>query len=187
MARHKFLGDTAAWAVAMGADETSTDSQSGKRALVIPSASITLWTDQSGGTQITDLLDAIGTPITSVVADSSGEFPQIQGPDTDPDTWFMWADGSGGAGPRRKVVATDVGDTLNGFPDDLTGVIDTLTTVTDMAALTWAYDTVAGAWNPRPTAAGTRVVFWLGPTPPPVGGAPEYMRDNVDFYMDYQP
>ena len=36
MARHWFLGDMAAWAMALGADETSVDSQPGKRALMIP-------------------------------------------------------------------------------------------------------------------------------------------------------
>ena len=62
MARRRFLGDMAAWAMALGADETSVDSQSGQRALIIPSASITFWDSASGGTQYTDLLDSIGTP-----------------------------------------------------------------------------------------------------------------------------
>jgi hypothetical protein len=182
MARHQFLGDIASWAFALGADETSVDAQSGKRALVIPSASITFWTAQTGGTQYTDLLDSIGTPITSVAADSSGEFAQIQGPDTDPDTWSMWADGSGGAGPRRIVVATDIGDAI---PAGLIGTIDTLTALTDLAPVVWRYDEVAAAWNPRPAEAGTRTVFWLGPTPPPIDGT--YMLDDVDVFFDWLP
>ena len=40
----------------------------------------------------------------------TGSSVQSRVPDTDPETWYMWADGSGGAGPRRVVTATDMGD-----------------------------------------------------------------------------
>lgn len=113
MVRHLFLGGMADWTTGLGADETSTSSQAGKRALFIPGAVLTFWSASTGGTQYTDLLDSLGTAITSVTADSTGELPEIQGPDTIPDTWVMWADGNNGAGPRRKVVATDLANTVD--------------------------------------------------------------------------
>jgi hypothetical protein len=187
MARHFFLGDLSAWAMALGADETSVDSQSGKRVLMIPSASVTFWTAQTGGVQYTDLLDSIGTPITEATADDDGEFNPIQGPDTDPDTWYMWADGSGGAGPRQLVIATDMGDTVNALA----------ATISDMAADAAAlgaqvaaslgvvnYDTTTSSWPPRP-AGDPRRFMWFGPTAPPVGG--DYMVDGLDVFANTNP
>lgn len=192
MARHWFLGDMAAWAMALGADETSVDSQSGKRALIIPAASITFWTAQTGGTQITDLLDSIGTPITSVTADSGdGEFPPVQGPDTDPDTgaetWEMWADGSGGAGPRRRVVATDIGDVLSATIDSLTDLIAQvggLQTLISNSPGAVEYDTETSSWPTRPDG-DSRWYLWVGPTAPPVGTP--YMQDGRDVWINTAP
>lgn len=184
MARHRFLGTPADWAMALGADETSVDSQPGKRSLVIPSASLTFWSAVTAGTQYTDLLDAIGTPITSAAADSSdGSFPQIQGPD---DVWSMWADGSGGAGPRRLVIATDTGDILGATNDSLT---DLIATVTDQQSLisnspgVVEYDTGTSSWPVRPS--DSRLYLWVGPTAPPVGGS--YMQDGRDIWINTNP
>ncbi|MCO6011405.1 glycoside hydrolase family 55 protein [Actinoallomurus purpureus] len=127
MARHLFFGDVASWALGLGADETAVSGQAGKHALVIPGGTVTLWTAASGGVQITDLLDALGNPITSVTADSNGQLPQIQGPDTTPDTWYAWADGNGGAGPRIKILATDLADAIGAFNVDHTAFNDLLT------------------------------------------------------------
>lgn len=187
MARHLFLGDMASWATAMGADETSVDSQSGIRALFIPGASITFWSAQTGGTQYTDLLDAIGTPITSAVADDSGEFTQVQGPDTDPATWYMWADGSGGAGPRRVVVATDVGDVLSALEstvNDMADQLDELSSRVDASMGVVSYDTVGLSWPARPTGDSRRYA-WLGPTAPTVGGTG--MIENFDIWFNTAP
>lgn len=114
MARHLFLGGMADWATDSGSSETSTGGLDGLHALFIPSATLQFWTQSSGGAQVTDLLDLLDTPITEVTADANGEFPQVMGPDTDPETWLMWADGSGdGSGPRRAVTATDLGDAVS--------------------------------------------------------------------------
>ena len=187
MARHWFLGDLASWAMALGADETSVDSQSGKRVLMIPSASVTFWTAQTGGAQITDLLDTIGTPITAATADDVGEFPPIQGPDTDPGTWYMWADGSGGTGPRRAVVATDAGDALNALAsttDDLAAEIGSLGTQVDNSLGVVNYDAGTSSWPLRPVGDSRRFM-WIGPTAPPVGGG--YMTDGWDLYANTSP
>jgi len=161
--RHLFLGDLASWATDLGSAETSTGGLDGFHALFIPGATLQFWDALSGGSQITDLLDMLDTPIT-----------EVQGPDTDPETWSMWADGSGdGSGPRRKVVATDIGDTLN------------LGSLTDFVPLVVRYDETGASWPARPAVAGSRTVFWLGPTAPPVDDT--YMLDDVDFYFDWQP
>lgn len=186
MARHQFLGDLAAWAMALGADETSVDGQSGKRVLMIPSASITFWTAQTGGTQYTDLLDSIGTPITEAVADSDGEFPPISGPDTDPETWVMWADGSGGAGPRRLVVATDFGDLLNTHAAAITDLQEQMAAVQALLAITpTVVRESGGTWPLRPDIIGDRTAFWIGPDTAPIGGG--YALDGTDLQIDTQP
>lgn len=187
MARHWFLGDMAAWAMALGADETSTDGQAGKRSLVIPSGSVTFWSANPGGTQYLDLLDAIDTPITEAVADSEdGEFQPIQGPDTAPETWYMWADGSGGAGPRRLVYATDMGDALNAINNTLADQAETIGVQQALIASSAGiieYDTGTGSWPVRPS--DSRFYFWLGPTAPPVGGG--YMQDGRDMWANTSP
>jgi hypothetical protein len=186
VARHWFLGDLAAWALDIGADETSINAQAGKRALLLPSGNLTFWSGSTGGTQLTDLLDNVGSPITSVTADSVGEFPQVQGPDTDPETWWMWADGNGGAGPRRLVVATDVGDVVGNLSSGLT---DLASDVSDLSALVSmslgvvSYDSGTLSWPTRPT--DSRVYAWIGPTAPPVGGA--YMADGKDIWINTTP
>jgi hypothetical protein len=189
MARHWFLGDMSAWAMALGADETSIDSQSGKRSLVIPDASITFWTTLAGGTgdQYGDLLDALGTPITEAVADDDGEFPPVQGPDANPDVWYMYADGAGGAGPRRIVLATDLGDAHNALAEIVNDLSDQVTAQAVMIGNSLAvvnYDTGTSTWPTRP-AGDTRRFAWIGPTAPPTGG--DYMLDNYDIYLATTP
>jgi len=188
VSRHRFLGSVADWAMALGADETSTDGQSGKRALIVPSATITFWTARTGGTQITDLLDDLGTPITGATADSDdGEFPPIQGPDTDPETWYMWADGSGGAGPRRLVVATDIGDTINTMAaavSDLQEQMDAVQALLAIAPMI-VRENGDGTWPLRPDIVGARTAIWVGPDTAPVGGG--YMLDGTDLQIDTQP
>jgi hypothetical protein len=178
MGRHLFLAGMADWATDLGADETSVNSQAGIRALFIPDATITFYDAQTGGTPITDLLDALDTPITSVAADDSGEFPQIQGPDTDPETWSMWADGNGGAGPRRLVVATDIGDAVTEVRNavaDLSSTADALNTMARTSLGVVRYDTATSSWPARPDG-DQRFFAWFGPTAPPAGDP--YMLDG---------
>lgn len=107
MARHIFGGDIASYVVAVGNPET-VGSISGDHALLVPSQVVTFWNAATGGSQITDLQDMLGTAITAVTTDTNGAIPQLQGPVTTPDTWSLWADANGGAGPRRLMVASDL-------------------------------------------------------------------------------
>ena len=72
---------------------------------------IEVWDAQTGGTQITDLLDLSGSPITTAASDSDGVLG-FQGPDTTPETVALWL-----AAPdmpqRQQITASDLpGDTV---------------------------------------------------------------------------
>jgi hypothetical protein len=180
VSRHLFGGDLSAWSTDLGDPATSLTGQDGNLALFIPGAVITFYNASSAGTAYTDLLDNLDTPITSVTTDAFGEFPEFSGPDG---ITSMWADGSGdGSGPRRKILCTDLGDEV---PDGLSDTIDVLTDLTDQMPVIVRYDDGTASWPVRPAVAGTRVVFWLGPTPPPIDGT--YMLDNTDFFFDWLP
>jgi hypothetical protein len=182
--RHSFGADLASWATDLGDDATSTSGQDGKLALFIPGAVISFYDSASGGTLYTDLLDNLGTPITSVTTDTNGEFPQFSGPD---DIWTMWADGSGdGSGPRRLIAASDLADTVASNKDSLADLINAVAGLQDLVATSLGiveYDTDASSWPTRPT--DSRIYMWVGPSAPPVG-AP-YMQDGRDFWLNPTP
>jgi len=67
---------------------------------------VTVYTAVTGGTQVTDLLTAGGTPITTVTTDSAGGF-RFQGPDGTDAT--LWVSVSGGT--RFAVNVADLGTT----------------------------------------------------------------------------
>jgi len=71
-----------------------------------PGAVLTCWTAQTGGTQITDLADASGTPITQVVASGGGAYGPGQWPRFKAPVLAMWVSVDGG--PRAIVVSTDL-------------------------------------------------------------------------------
>jgi hypothetical protein len=158
----------------------------GTRALFIGGATLQFWDSPAGGNQIVDLLDMLNTPITQVTADSLGEFPQVEGPDTVPETWMMWADGAGGAGPRRAVVATDVGDALNATNSALVDQIATVSAQQGLVASSLGvveYNAAGASWPLRPLDG--RLYLWVGPTAPPVGGG--YMQDGRDLWANTDP
>jgi hypothetical protein len=105
LTRHSFGGDIAAYVIAAGSAET-VGSITGNHTLLVPGQIVGFYTAATGGTQITDLLDGLGTPITTVMSDSTGALPQFVGPVDG--TRAMWADASGGAGPRALIIATDI-------------------------------------------------------------------------------
>lgn len=120
MARHAFLGDMASWVLGTGEPATSQDGLTGGVALFIEAQEVTFWDGPApGGTQYTDLVDASGVPVTSVTSDAAdGSLPQISGPDG---IRIMWADAANGAGPRRVVTATDLGDDLGAAEAEAAG------------------------------------------------------------------
>lgn len=101
MARHWFGLTLTDW--------TFTAGDSGQ-ALLTGSVPITFWSERSGGSQYTDLLDENGSGITSVTSSDGtdlplGTIPRFQSPDG---VTFMWADVGGST--RYLMVATDLGD-----------------------------------------------------------------------------
>ena len=181
MARHLFGGDIAAYVVAPGDEVTGGDPEvTGNQVLLVPSSTVTFWSAETAGTQYTDLLDALDTPITSVTSDADGAIPQLRGPDG---ITVMWAQ-AGEAGARRLIVATDLGadvTALQATVATLQGAVDTLTSY---AQLNVYRDAGTGAWPTRP--AGASRVWWIetqpgSPSPPTIGGS--YMLDGLDYYV----
>lgn len=120
MARHNFGGGIADWAF------TDVDGVDGEDNLAQLTGAVTLtfFDAETGGSQVTDLLDENGSAVDHVTSDDGtgarapGQIPPFQGPD---ETWVLWASADGG--PRKLMVATDVGTTLG--PQVLTLVADT--------------------------------------------------------------
>jgi len=134
---------------------------------------------ETGGTRYTDgLTDLTGTPITSVTSDATGAIPQLRGPEG---VTEMWADANQGTGPRRLMVAADLGDLegvvagLSGEVDGVSAAVDALATVASTGeyddlinkptlaavATTGAYSDLVGA-----PAPGLQIVTKTGGTWP---------------------
>ena len=62
------------------------------RGHILPNVSVTVWTAMTGGTQVTDLTDLTGTPISTVTSDDSGSI-RFYGPDGFDGP--LWLQGSG--------------------------------------------------------------------------------------------
>ncbi|MCG0062230.1 hypothetical protein L0F81_02825 [Streptomyces tricolor] len=69
---------------------------------VAPGTVVTFWDSITDGTQYTDLLDALGAPITQVTTDTNGFIPSFSGP---VDVPGMWADAGGTS--RAWIAARD--------------------------------------------------------------------------------
>lgn len=102
MARHRF-GSTADFVITLGAGDAAT---------LEPGTSVTCWNAASGGTQHTDLTDTDGTtpiPGGTLTTDSTGAVPEFFGPDG---VRSLYLDANSGSGPRRRTLATDIGEDL---------------------------------------------------------------------------
>lgn len=102
MARHRF-GGTADYVVTLGVDDVAT---------LEPGASVTCWNAATGGAQHTDLTDVDGTtpiPGGALTADGTGAVPEFYGPDG---VRSVYLDANSGGGPRRRTLATDIGEDL---------------------------------------------------------------------------
>lgn len=99
MTRHMYGQGPSDWTFSVGAANAAT---------LAGSITITFWNQSTSGTQYTDLLDASGSPITSVTSSDGssglpiGTIPLFFGPDG---VTTMWADGGGGY--RSMVTAHD--------------------------------------------------------------------------------
>ncbi|MFE4420452.1 glycosyl hydrolase family 28-related protein [Streptomyces sp. NPDC056817] len=99
MSRHLFGGSPADYAM----------EKVGNQLLLRPAATGTVWTDSSGGTQITDLTDLAGGPITKLTADADGAVAFF-GPDNATSLYVDF-----GYGRRYAMAAIDTGATLAAF------------------------------------------------------------------------
>lgn len=100
---------------------------------------------QTAGTRYTTgLTDVGGADITSVTSDSTGAIPQLRGPTG---VTVMWADGNEGAGPRRLMVATDLGDALGDVATNAAAIaaLQELVNALATVASTGEYDDLVGA------------------------------------------
>lgn len=81
----------------------------GSQLLVRPDATGTVWDSLTGGTQLTNLTDLVGNPISQITADADGAVT-FMGPD---DVTSVYVDF--GYGRRYTMAATDTGGILAGF------------------------------------------------------------------------
>lgn len=118
MARHRFGGGIADYVIQFGGEG---------QLLLGANATVTFYNLQTGGVQLTSLTDTTGTAITSVTSDANGAIPQLNGPDG---VREMWADASGGAGPRRLMHA-HVGDELGQIRETDSGLQQQINTLSE--------------------------------------------------------
>ncbi|MFH9816132.1 glycosyl hydrolase family 28-related protein [Streptomyces sp. NPDC017230] len=88
---------------------------------VAPGAVLTFWTAADGGTQHTDLLDAMGAAATFITADEYGAIPVFQGPDG---VVAMWADAGGSKRARIEAHSTGTSSGPSGSVRDWLNVKD---------------------------------------------------------------
>lgn len=156
MARHVFGGTTADYVISLGADDAAT---------LEPGAEVTLWTAQTGGSQVTTLEDMTGVAVASVLADAFGAIPQFRGPDDD--SLWLWGDASGGAGPRHLLIASDLAGVVALLGSDVASLVSRMTAAeTSIGRAMLVCEYVAGAYELRPDT-GRRVTF-VGPVAPGV-------------------
>lgn len=148
MTRHMYGQGPADWTFSVG---------TGNAAVLAGAINITFYNQATGGTQYTDLLDASGSPITSVTSSNGssglpvGTIPLFFGPDG---VTTMWADGGGGY--RSLVTAHDgfafsddprfgqlAGVTVAASPSASVGRALTATSGTTAA---WAHTAGTGEW-----------------------------------------
>jgi Putative Ig domain len=97
-----------------------TITASGSSITLAPSATVIFFNALTAGAQYTDLTGTAGNAITSVTSDANGEIPEFYGP---VGIWKMAADGNGGAGPRRWMTASDMGDQVSGLVSQVTSLV----------------------------------------------------------------
>jgi lysophospholipase L1-like esterase len=100
MTRHRF-GGSADYVISLGTSNVAT---------LQPSTTVTCWNAASGGTQYTDLTQTDGsTALPTLTTDATGAVPEFYGPDG---VRSLYLDANGGSGPRRRTLATDIGEDL---------------------------------------------------------------------------
>ncbi|WP_289008960.1 hypothetical protein [uncultured Thermomonospora sp.] len=171
MARYLFGGGIADYVVA---DDNGV-------LLLSAGTEVTFWNAATGGTRYTDLRDLSDTPINSVTSDEHGAIPQLRGPDG---VRSMWADASGGSGPRRLMIAADL-------PDDVASLLERVAQLESLLAahqtlLNYAlygikYDSGTASYpSIPPELAGQQYLVWIGPPTPTGARARDLHIDTVE-------
>ncbi|QKW17382.1 hypothetical protein HUT12_23225 [Verrucosispora sp. NA02020] len=128
-------------------------------AQVSAGVTVTFWSDEQGGTQYTDLLDADSQATNSVtLADGSGvrargQIPPFWGPDG---ITRMWA--QAGSNPRALMVTTDAAD-IRPDPGTVLPPLSLSGTVTTGVGVHRLYNDTAAVWR----LAAVRVSAGTGP------------------------
>lgn len=169
---HLFGGGIADYVIAAG---------SGGALVLAADAPVWFYNARIGGTRYeAGLTDFNGAVITEVTSDANGAIPQLRSPG--PSVRSMWADASGGAGPRRLMIAVDLSDEVAELVAQVATLEATLGELSSAPA--WVRrDPATGAWPARPETG--RWVIWvdtlpLAPSPPAIGGTG--MVDGLDMY-----
>jgi hypothetical protein len=114
MARHHFGGGATDWVLQI--DGTTGD------ATPVPTTPILFFTDLTGGTQVTDLLDPLGSPASSILTDANGFLPDFQAADTIPDTRRLAVDANSGLGPRYWIFCSDLSAEIDEIEATIGGI-----------------------------------------------------------------
>lgn len=148
MARYWFGGDIAAFVITADPDTHMVE--------VSPGSTVTFWDLQSGGTQLTDLVDTSNNPVTEVTADGNGALPLVQGPDG---VGVMWAQADDSDTTRRKMIG-DLAATV------IQAALDAATAISGLQFAPWVkFQAGDGTWDAaRPSTS--RPVWAFGTTPP---------------------
>lgn len=174
------------YGLSAGALVMDTGGDDGLTATYISTPVYTFWSDQTStdpAAQYTNFsTDAAGLTPLPTVTGSDGTDGYLPGQlglfyQQDP-VAGMWMSANGGA--RVWITANDIStalDSLVAQTGDLQDQADGLSDLTALMPVMWpaASD---GTWSPRPPVAAGRIVWWVGPTSPPIGGTPEYARNN---------
>lgn len=166
MSRQQFGGDAAAWVV------TPKDATAllGAGSTVVGFATTDLqlaFFDSPNGTQLTDLLDATGSPVTTITVPANQPYiPFFSGPDGSDVLWFPDVFSS-----WHMLEPSDLGQRMGGIEDRVEalesggGTSGSL----DLASLSVLFiDEVAGGYPARPDAIPVPR-FWRGIHKPTVG------------------
>ncbi len=190
MARRRFGADLTAvvWRT------LSLSGVDGVLQLAAGQSGITVWTLQSGGTQVTDLLNAAGTAVTTLTADANGEL-DFSGPATTPETVALWLEAVPGS--RQLITASDLGPQVQSLASSLAATaaqastLDTRTTTLETRSTLQPLWIVYGTGTPplrtTVTSDTTRPVQWYGTAAPTVAtnGAGGAAVDGLDVWLRY--
>lgn len=175
MARHTFGRTLTDWGFTVG---------DGNTAVLAPGASLTFWTQQSGGVQYTDLLTEAGSAVSTITtADGSGDLapgtiPLFSGPDG---VTSMWVDGgSEDWTGRLLIVANDLGS-LEARVAELEATVAAQQVLLTHALYGVKYDPGVGGYPDIPDElAGQTYLIFIGPPEPTTARTRDLHIDTVE-------